>query len=301
MKIYGRDAWDGQLLTSIWSSLWNRGQTPEVGGRLHQVEHEAFVTLFAERQGVPTMPVVAAGMAAGRDAVLVVATGDAQPLARLDPARVDDAVLTRIWQLDARLFDLRIAHGALDGYRVAVYSDGTPAVGDFSQATVSAADAALRADRAQLLVSTALLVDHARAVTIARDVLGADVDRRHAALPATGGARPGHAARRPGPGLGPGRPAETGLGGRGRRAAQARTDPPGDVGVDRHGRGDRPRRLCGDLGGRQRRAQEPDRRVPRARTWPGWRSRWRSRRRWAWRRRSQRSAPVSSPSGSGRW
>ena len=174
VKIYGRDAWDGQLLTSIWSSLWNRGETPEFGGRLHQVEHEAFVTLFAERQGVPAMPVVAAGMAAGRDAVLVVATGDAQPLARLDPARIDDAVLTRIWQLDARLFDLRIAHGALDGFRVAVYADGTPAVGDFSQATVSAADAALRADRAQLLVSTALLVDHARAVTIARDVLGAD-------------------------------------------------------------------------------------------------------------------------------
>ena len=28
----GRDAWDGQLLTSIWSSLWNRGETPEFGG-----------------------------------------------------------------------------------------------------------------------------------------------------------------------------------------------------------------------------------------------------------------------------
>ena len=126
VKIYGRDAWDGQLLTSIWSSLWNRGQTPQVGGRLHQVEHEAFVTLFAQRQGVSTMPVVAAGMAAGRDAVLVVTTGDAQPLARLDPARVDDAVLTRIWQLDARLFDLRIAHGALDGYRVAVYRTAPP-------------------------------------------------------------------------------------------------------------------------------------------------------------------------------
>ena len=86
-------------------------------------------------------------------------------------------------------------------------------------------------------------------------------DRGDAALPATGGARPCHAARRPGPGLGPRRPAETRLGCRRRRAAQARTDPPGDVGLDRHARGDRPRRLCGDLGGRQRRAREPDRRV----------------------------------------
>ena len=28
VKIYGRDAWDGQLMTSLWSSVWNRGETP---------------------------------------------------------------------------------------------------------------------------------------------------------------------------------------------------------------------------------------------------------------------------------
>jgi hypothetical protein len=27
VKIYGRDAWDGQLLASAWSSLWYRGDT----------------------------------------------------------------------------------------------------------------------------------------------------------------------------------------------------------------------------------------------------------------------------------
>ena len=211
VKIYGRDAWDGQLLTSIWSSLWNRGETPEFGGRLHQVEHEAFVTLFAERQGVSAMPVVAAGMAAGRDAVLVVATRDAQPLAQLDPARVDDALLTRIWELDARLFDLRVAHGALDGFRVAVYADGTPAVGDFSQATVSASrrrpssrpSAAPGLDRAA--GRSRACGDHRPRRARRRR------DRRDAALPATGSARPGHTARGPGPGLGPGRPSDNWL------------------------------------------------------------------------------------------
>ncbi|HEY6568459.1 MAG TPA: hypothetical protein VI341_13165, partial [Actinomycetota bacterium] len=174
VKIYGRDAWDGQLITSVWSSLWNRGQTPQFGGRLHQVEHEAFVTLFAQRAGVPVMPVVAADMAEGRDAVLVVDTGDARPLVTLDPGELDDALLARIWQVDAQLYELGIAHGALDGYRLAVRRDGTPALGDLSQATVSASDAALRSDRAQLMVSTALIVDHRRAVEVAKSVIGAD-------------------------------------------------------------------------------------------------------------------------------
>jgi hypothetical protein len=35
------------------------------------VEHEAFVTLLAERAGVPVLSVIAAGMAGERDGVLV--------------------------------------------------------------------------------------------------------------------------------------------------------------------------------------------------------------------------------------
>jgi hypothetical protein len=62
VKIYGHDAWDGQLLASTWSALWHRGESPHLGAsRLQLVEHEAFLTLMAERGGVPVMPVVAAG------------------------------------------------------------------------------------------------------------------------------------------------------------------------------------------------------------------------------------------------
>ena len=113
VKIYGRDAWDGQLITSLWSSLWNRGETPRVGGRLQQVEHEAFVTLLAERSGISVQPVVTAGLAEGRDAILVIETGDARPLSALGPDDLDDATLRRIWELDAALFRARIAHGEL--------------------------------------------------------------------------------------------------------------------------------------------------------------------------------------------
>jgi len=174
VKIYGRDAWDGQLITSVWSSVWNRGETPRIGGRLEQVEHEAFVTLLAERSGIAVQPVLTAGLAEGRDAIVVLDTGEARPLSALSATDVDDATLARIWELDAALFEARIAHGQLDADAVVVRPDGTPAVGDLGGATVSAARIALQADRAQLLVATALTVGAARAVRAAHAALGND-------------------------------------------------------------------------------------------------------------------------------
>ena len=87
VKVYGRDAWDGQLLASTWSSLWNRGETPRLGGRMQRVEHEAFVSLFADREGVSVLPLVASGMAGGRDAVLVIDTQACSTLASLAQGR----------------------------------------------------------------------------------------------------------------------------------------------------------------------------------------------------------------------
>jgi len=174
VKVYGRDAWDGQLITSLWSSVWNRGETPRVGGRLQLVEHEAFVTLLAERSGIAVQPVVTAGLAAGRDAILVLETDDARPLSALGPGDVDDETLARIWRLDVALFRSRIAHGQLDADAVVLRADGTPAVGDLGGAAVSAPTTALQADRAQLLVATALMVGSDRAVRAAHDALGGD-------------------------------------------------------------------------------------------------------------------------------
>ena len=63
------------------------GRHPHLAlGRRQQVEHEAFVTLLAERAGVAVLPVVAAGMASEQDALLVTeATG--RPSGRSAPAR----------------------------------------------------------------------------------------------------------------------------------------------------------------------------------------------------------------------
>jgi uncharacterized membrane protein YbhN (UPF0104 family) len=174
VKVYGRDAWDGQLITSLWSSVWNRGETPRVGGRLQQVEHEAFITLLAERSGIAVQPVVTAGLAEGRDAMIVIETGDARPLSALRADDLDDATLRRIWELDAAMFHARIAHGSLDADAVVIRPDGVPALGELGGATVSATTVALQADRAQLLVATALTVGPERAVRAAAAELGAE-------------------------------------------------------------------------------------------------------------------------------
>ena len=172
VKVYGRDAWDGQLLASAWSSLWYRGDIPHLAlGRRAQVEHEAFVTLLAERAGVSVLPVVAAGMASERDALLVTET-TGRPLGPLDPDEIDDELLEGIWGNAARLHALGVAHRRLDSSRVVVRPDGTAAFGDFGGAEVAADDADIAADRAQVLVATALAAGVERAAAAALAGLG---------------------------------------------------------------------------------------------------------------------------------
>ena len=174
VKVYGRDAWDGQLLASAWSSLWYRGDTPHlVRGRREQVEHEAFVTLLAERGGVAVLPVVAAGMASQRDALLVT-EASGRPLRALEPHEVGEELLYGIWRNAARLHALGVAHRRLDASRIVVRPDGTPAFGDFGGSAVAADDADTATDRAQALVATALVAGPERAASAALAGLGSD-------------------------------------------------------------------------------------------------------------------------------
>ena len=174
VKIYGRDAWDGQLLAAAWSSLWYRGDTPHlVRGRREQVEHEAFVTLLAERGGVAVLPVVAAGMASQRDALLVT-EASGRPLGALAPHEVGEELLDGIWRNAARLHALGVVHRRLDASRIVVRPDGTPAFGDFGGSEVAADDADTATDRAQALVATALAAGPERAASAALAGLGSD-------------------------------------------------------------------------------------------------------------------------------
>jgi uncharacterized membrane protein YbhN (UPF0104 family) len=174
VKVYGRDAWDGQLLTATWSYLWYRDESPTLTiSRRQQVEHEAFVTLLAERSGVPVLPVIAAGVAGSRDGVLVL-EADGRPIQELAPAEMTDALLADLWRALSAMHEAGIAHGNLDGQRMAVSGDGSALIADFQAASASAAPQALLADRARLLVTTALITGDDRWAPAALKAIGAD-------------------------------------------------------------------------------------------------------------------------------
>jgi uncharacterized membrane protein YbhN (UPF0104 family) len=174
VKVYGRDAWDGQLLTSTWEYLWYRDESPSVTlSRRQQVEHEAFVTLLAERSGVPVLPVVAAGVAGARDGVLVI-EADARLLDGASTHGLTDRLLEQLWAAVSAMHENGIAHGALDAQHIVVAPDGSPRLADFQTASASATPQAVLADRAQLLVTTALLAGDDRAVSGAMAAIGDD-------------------------------------------------------------------------------------------------------------------------------
>lgn len=171
VKIFARDAWEGQLLASFWNALWHRDAKPHLrGGRLQLVEHEALVTLLAERGNVPVLPVVATGTAAHGDALLVT-----EMLGRrfesIDREEVRDDLLRDVWKALGQLHALGLAHGQMDGHRI-VIAGGSPALADFGRGRVIATRHEQMTDRAQLLVTMALVVGHERAIHATHGALG---------------------------------------------------------------------------------------------------------------------------------
>jgi uncharacterized membrane protein YbhN (UPF0104 family) len=180
IKIFGRDARQGQLIASTWEAIRRRGQTPHVGSGVQQVQHEAFVNLFVERGGVPVMPMLASGVAPEGDAVLVL-DADGRPIVSLAAAEIDDGVIENLWRAFIRLDDLGVTMGRVDGHALFVRSDGSAAVGEFGDAQVAADRPQIVSDRAQLLATTALAVGCERAVSIAAGTIGNE--RLEEALP----------------------------------------------------------------------------------------------------------------------
>src|SRR4029079_11018053 len=80
VKVYGRDAWDGQLLANVWRVAWSRETDRMVRfSRVELVEHEGFVTLLAERAGVRVPNIVTAGGAGHGGAPVVLRAAGISP------------------------------------------------------------------------------------------------------------------------------------------------------------------------------------------------------------------------------
>jgi uncharacterized membrane protein YbhN (UPF0104 family) len=179
VKVYGRDAHDTQLVTTVWRTLWYREPgAPTSAGRLQQAEHEAFLTLLARQDGVVTDQVVVAGATVTGDVLLVLRSAG-RSLA-LVPERWSAALLPDLWGMVRHLHETGIAHGQLDDRHVIVDGDAIGVV-DFRGGTATPTADRLRADEAQLLVTTVLAVGVDDAVAAASAAIGPE--RLAAVLP----------------------------------------------------------------------------------------------------------------------
>jgi uncharacterized protein (TIRG00374 family) len=175
VKVYGRDAWDSQLIAKLWRWTWYRdGRTTLLLSRLHQVEHEALLTVLAGRAGTPVPHILVAGTAADGDAGLVATVGGT-PLEQITNDSLDvERSLAELWSAMRLVHDRGIVHGAIDRQRVTLDTDGAPLLIDWSAASVAAPLSAVDSERAQLLVLTTLVAGADRGVSIARDSIGSD-------------------------------------------------------------------------------------------------------------------------------
>lgn len=172
IRVLGRDEADAQLLAKVGRSILYKDAGPGLHmTRLGAVEHEAYLTLLAERAEVRVPPVVVAGVAGPSAALLVIRPVEGSRLRDTDPEAITDALLDDLWSQVHRLHEARVAHGELNTRHIVVASDGVAVVG-FERATGSATGSQRAADVAELLVSTADLVGNDRAIAAALRGLG---------------------------------------------------------------------------------------------------------------------------------
>ena len=172
IKVFGNDARGGRFISSTWSSIRRRGTLPQLGGNWQRVQQEALTSLFAERGGVPVMPVVAAGVAAEGDALLVLDNSGRALDSVEEAGEIGDDSIEGLWQSFLRLGELGVALGVVDPGALFLREDGSVALGRFGEASLAADAGAVQADRAQLLVATALVVGRDRAVEIVAHSIG---------------------------------------------------------------------------------------------------------------------------------
>jgi uncharacterized membrane protein YbhN (UPF0104 family) len=176
VKVYGRDAWDGELVASMWRRVWYRGaQSTARLSRVEYVEHEGFVTFLAGRAGARVPNVVTAGLGDNGDALIAVRR-DGSTLAEAGSTETSDQQqLAGLWHELELLHRAGIAHRRIDLDRVIVHDDATLGFGDLASATVQHRIEDERTDHAQMVALSVMLAGEAVASDAARQALGDSV------------------------------------------------------------------------------------------------------------------------------
>jgi len=172
IDVHGRDSWDSQFFVKFWRLLFYRSGGRNVTvNRRHQVEHQAYLTLFAEREGASVTPFVAAAMDSRGDALFV--TERVGPGFGQGDDQIGDDLLADAWRSLDRLHRAGIRHGAIAPDHLQVVGRRV-FLGEFDRATIDWSDSSRRLDEAQLLTSTALAVGAERAISAASTALGVE-------------------------------------------------------------------------------------------------------------------------------
>ena len=183
VKLRTPDDRSADYLARLYRAVRLRGYEvePPYATVQRRIEHEALALLRADDAGVSTPKLV--GLVATNDtsAMLITDYVSGERLNQIEPARLDRALLDRLWLEVAALDRGRIAHRNLALENVVVDTDNQPHLVDFDDAELAASARQRARDVAQLLVETSLLVGVEAAVEAAVDGLGAD--RVAAALP----------------------------------------------------------------------------------------------------------------------
>jgi undecaprenyl-diphosphatase len=137
---------------------------PDLSTPRHEVEHEAYITLLAERSGVGTLPVVSAGAIRHGPPFLLHRRLEGKLLCELSPDQIDDQVLDRLWRDLNFLGDEQVSHHDLRAKHILVDREGRPRITDFTFSRVGGPESQLRQDMADLLVTMVSVVGVRRAV-----------------------------------------------------------------------------------------------------------------------------------------
>ncbi len=172
LKVLGRDEADAQVMSKLWRFIVYKDSGRELYlNREHDVEHQAYTMLLAERAGARVPEMVAAGKGGPGAAVLVDRPPAGPLLGDVDAGSVTDDFLRAVWAQVGDLRAARIAHSRLSATAIVVTDDG-PAIVDFDTAVAPASTHRIAVDVADLLASTAGIVGEERAVDAAVRGLG---------------------------------------------------------------------------------------------------------------------------------
>ena len=172
IKVYGRDAYDNQLLARAWRALWYRDPGSVGLSRARPAEREALFTLFARNAGAPVSEVISAGITAGGD-TLIILGASGRLLGSFAADEVSDELLGRCWAALDRLAQARVAHREISPSALRI-QDGDVTLVDLGGGIVAPDHDERLTDRAQLLATTASVVGTDRAVAAAMAAIGTE-------------------------------------------------------------------------------------------------------------------------------